>query len=363
MKKLLLSLMLASVVAFGAQGDHQGELSVMGGGVHPEGNLDLEEELNAGLRLGINLDDMFFDIIEGGAERVSSVDYDKGSYTSVNRIFVNIIKEYELSTSTETVLYGLIGLGIEDYGNPRYENEDGGFAQYGIGIKQWVADNFALKAEVRHGITFNGDNNLFYSVGFVIPLGKKTTKKAPEPQPIANEKAAEAEPMAAENEPAKDVVKEEPKAVVVPVVAPVSNDDDNDGVLNKDDKCPETKPGKVVDSEGCLRIFRVNIEFDNDQSSVKDEYAPVIDKITKFMSENEEYNLHIEGYTDSKGTEEYNEALSQRRADSVADEIVKQGIDKNRVAAKGLGEANPIASNETEEGRAHNRRIDAHLSK
>jgi len=74
-------------------------------------------------------------------------------------------------------LYGLAGVGYEDYTNAMFNNEDGGFIQYGAGVKHWVTEQFALKAELRHGITFDADNNLFYSLGFAIPFGKRLLKR------------------------------------------------------------------------------------------------------------------------------------------------------------------------------------------
>ena len=66
----------------------------------------------------------------------------------------------------------------------------------------------------------------------------------------------------------------------------------------------------------------------------------------------------VEGHTDSIGSEVYNQALSQRRADSVADYLVDHGVSSGRLEAKGFGESNPIADNSTEDGRAQNRRVE-----
>ena len=68
--------------------------------------------------------------------------------------------------------------------------------------------------------------------------------------------------------------------------------------------------------------------------------------------------VEVAGHTDSIGTEEYNEGLSQRRAQSVLDYLVEQGINASRMTAKGYGESQPIASNDTSEGRAKNRRTE-----
>jgi len=330
MKKILLSLIVASVVAFAGQGDHSSELSVTVGGVKPEGNLDLENELNLGLRYGVYVQDMFFDIVEGGFERASGVKYDNSSEkTDINRFFVNIVKEYDLSK--DTALYGLVGIGYEDYRNPMFHNSDDGFVQYGVGVKQWITDSFALKAEVRHGITFGGDNNLFYNLGFVIPFGKKAQTKMPiKSEPIAMQKKPEPTP----------IVKEEPK----PVIVVVSKDDDNDGVLNENDNCPRTPAGKVVDSSGCLKIVRLHVKFAHDKADIDQEYSPRIKDVVNFLNDNDSYSVNLDGHTDSRGSEEYNVALSVRRANAVANELMKHGIDKEKITVKGFGESSPIAT-------------------
>ena len=69
-------------------------------------------------------------------------------------------------------------------------------------------------------------------------------------------------------------------------------------------------------------------------------------------------NLSIEGHTDSKGTEEYNQKLSERRAEAVANYLVKLGVDRDKVSAVGYGESNPVATNETDSGRQLNRRVE-----
>ena len=88
--------------------------------------------------------------------------------------------------SPETALYALIGLGYEDVSNEQLENRDSMFAQYGGGVKYWVTDNFALKAEVRHAIkAHGGDNNMFYSLGFTIPFDAKTAPAVAKAAPVA----------------------------------------------------------------------------------------------------------------------------------------------------------------------------------
>jgi OOP family OmpA-OmpF porin len=77
------------------------------------------------------------------------------------------------------------------------------------------------------------------------------------------------------------------------------------------------------------------------------------------MKDYPDLNVVIEGHTDSVGTAAYNKKLSQQRAEAVKKYMVEKGIDANRLKAQGFGEVRPIASNDTEEGRQQNRRVEA----
>ena len=77
-----------------------------------------------------------------------------------------------------------------------------------------------------------------------------------------------------------------------------------------------------------------------------------------FLEQNPTVEIEIAGHTDSKGTDEYNVNLSQGRSQAVVDYLASQGIDRGRLTAHGYGEAKPIDTNDTEEGRANNRRVE-----
>ncbi len=100
-----------------------------------------------------------------------------------------------------------------------------------------------------------------------------------------------------------------------------------------------------------------NIFFDFDKIVLKTASFPELDRVVEFMEENASVAIEIEGHTDNKGTDAYNEKLSQGRADAVMDYLIEQGIAEERVRAKGYGESQPKTSNDTESGRAINRRV------
>jgi len=361
MKKILISFILLTGLLFA--GNYKYEITPTIGGVMPEGNLDLSDQLSYGLRFGVNVDSVF-DQVEFGYERSDNVDYDNSTQdTDISRYFVNVIKFFPLNNKLS--LYSLMGLGYENLSNDFADNDDSGFFNYGLGLKYMVTDRFALRAELRHAIKFDhGDNNLFYTVGFVIPFGKKAEPAAPTP-----------------------VVKPTPKPVVVvgdddhdgvnnnqdlcpntPAGVKVDKkgcelDGDGDGVVNSEDLCPNTPAGNVVNSDGCVKVIHLHVTFDTNKADISNEYMMQIRKVANFMNINKNYKVILEGNTDSRGSEKYNLKLSLMRANAVSDALEALGVDPARITTKGLGESNPVASNKTKEGRAQNRRVDARFIK
>jgi outer membrane protein OmpA-like peptidoglycan-associated protein len=138
-------------------------------------------------------------------------------------------------------------------------------------------------------------------------------------------------------------------------------DEDKDGVLDYDDKCLHTPEMFKVDSTGCPLTAILKVNFDTNKYNIKDSYVEDISSFAQFLKENPGYDAVVSGHTDSIGSSKSNQILSQNRADSVREAIIEQGIDGNRLTAIGEGETKPIASNMNKEGRAQNRRIEVEL--
>ncbi len=146
-----------------------------------------------------------------------------------------------------------------------------------------------------------------------------------------------------------------------PPPQPVDGDDDNDGVKNSRDKCPNTRAGAVVDADGCevqvvIDLPMVNFAFD------KAELTPssfrTLDEAVATLNRHRNVMIEVAGHTDSKGSESYNLELSDRRAAVVRDYLISKGIDADRMTSAGYGESRPIATNDTDAGRAQNRRTE-----
>jgi outer membrane protein OmpA-like peptidoglycan-associated protein len=105
-----------------------------------------------------------------------------------------------------------------------------------------------------------------------------------------------------------------------------------------------------------------NITFATDQSSVQPQFNQTLVSVALVLRKFDKTTVDVYGYTDSSGDDNYNLNLSQRRAVSVATVLANQGVDQRRFFIQGRGEADPIASNATEQGRAQNRRVEIQLS-
>lgn len=150
-------------------------------------------------------------------------------------------------------------------------------------------------------------------------------------------------------------------------------DQDNDGVLDAEDKCPTVAGPK--ENNGCPVVEKTAEEreaermkvdpvyFDSNKSVVPASEKVKIDKLVNLLKENSNYDVKVNGYADSKGADEYNLNLSKQRSATVVKSIISGKINKARITQKGLGETNPASTNETEEGRALNRRVEFELIK
>ena len=331
MKELLTALVLCSTMLFAQNNNYDYEITPMLGGVNAEGNLDLDDQQLYGISIGKNLDeDSIFDQVELGILNSTNTDYIIGGEdTYITRIFANLINEYEMN---ETVsLYSLVGLGYETFSNEKYENDDEGFANYGLGLKFKLSESVSLKTDVRHLINFHGDNNLLYTLGLGISFGEKAKSMSVK----------------------KEIIKEEP-----PIL-----DDDKDGVVNSKDKYITTPLVAKVDKHGSAVTVNLHINFDTDSSIIKNSYENKIQEFANFLKKYPLVRAKIEAHTDATGSKKYNQKLSQRRATSTVKALVGLDIDVSRLEAIGYGELKPVESNATKEGRASNRRVEAVIIK
>jgi OOP family OmpA-OmpF porin len=150
-------------------------------------------------------------------------------------------------------------------------------------------------------------------------------------------------------------------------------DSDGDGVCDGIDRCPDTPRGTKVDVTGCpiaapkappvfepgkkvLVLEGVNFEYD--KAVLTADSTATLDKVLAGLRDWPEVRVEIGGHTDSRGTDAYNQKLSERRSEAVKAYFAERGIDPSRLTTRGFGESQPLADNKTDEGRARNRRVE-----
>ena len=144
-------------------------------------------------------------------------------------------------------------------------------------------------------------------------------------------------------------------AVVAKPLAPL--DSDGDGVIDPNDLCPDTPRGTRVGPQGCPCDLTLKLNFAFDSSALTDSDKAQLDAAVAELKRLNWTSGVIEGHTDSIGSDAYNQKLSERRAATVREYLIAQGIAESRMAPTGFGESQPVADNKTAEGRAENRRV------
>ncbi|MGB5853914.1 MAG: OmpA family protein [Oceanisphaera sp.] len=141
------------------------------------------------------------------------------------------------------------------------------------------------------------------------------------------------------------------------------SDIDRDGVITARDNCLDSVGNSEVDNNGCgdkkYKALQqdIIILFDHDRSAIKRKYQGEINKMASFMAKNMDLKLLIEGHASQVGTEQYNLALSKRRAEAVRGALIKAGISNRRLEIIGYGETKPLLMGDDEQSAAKNRRV------
>lgn len=351
MKKVLIASTFSTVIILAASNpstEYSYEITPFAAGILTDSKAGLDDKnyFNAGISLGKNLDDSFINQIEVAYLRSDNLKYkDSKEGTHVNRLFLNGVKNFPLDDKFSA--YALAGLGYQNITHEAFEHKDSAVLNYGLGLRYDISYyGISIKSDVRHLIAVeNSANDVMYTLGLAMPLGKKYNDDIKATVPIVKEEKSEEK---------KEIIEQKP--VILP------QDDDNDGVINKLDKCPNTTKGVKVNSDGCVETINLNINFDNNSAIIKNIYNEKLVSFAKIMQENKNLTAVIEAHTDSKGSDSYNQTLSNQRAISVVNALKSYNIDSSRLKAVGYGESQPIASNDNEEGKAQNRRVTALLN-
>lgn len=139
---------------------------------------------------------------------------------------------------------------------------------------------------------------------------------------------------------------------------PELTDTDRDGVYDRLDECPETPAGADVGINGCWQVKSVHFEFD--KARIRPKAAFELDQVAEILEMNPHLRVKFVGHTCDIGTREYNLKLSHRRADAVRQYMIDKGISAKRLESEGVGFSNPLVPNTSEKNRVMNRRTEIH---
>lgn len=250
-------------------------------------------------------------------------------------------KNYEISPMIEYD-YHEPSLGFKD---------DGYYLGAGAGAKVNFTQNLALKLEAIYLgkiATHNDgvlDHNLIALVGLTYAFGEKTPQsvetQAVEPEPIPEptpkaKKAAVAAPVIVDGDDDKDGIpnsKDSCPTTPTGVTKGCNVDNDGDGVLNSADICPNTPIDEVVNSDGCPKTILLHINFENNSDEIKSSSDAYLQAYADFLIQHKNYSAKIIGYTDSRGSASYNQALSEKRANAVVAVLVTKGVEAKQLVA------------------------------
>jgi OOP family OmpA-OmpF porin len=271
----------------------------------------------------------------------SSLDYKTGS-GNYDLWGLGVDALYLFNRNADFTPYGVVGLGAL-YTDIPGKHDTGLMGNIGFGIMKRLTDNISLRADARYRMDGNstkafGANDFgdaIISVGLNFALGQKAQpmpKSEPAPAPVA--------------EPA-------PAPMPAPAPAPVVQPEPAAAALTtpQAQQLDQAKSGDVV-----VILEGVNFEFDS--ARLRPDAITILDEAATVLSRRKDISVDVVGHTDSTGTKQYNQGLSERRAKSVYDYFINKGIAADRLTTKGYGETKPIASNTTREGRAKNRRVE-----
>jgi len=219
------------------------------------------------------------------------------------------------------------------------QSDSNGMWAYGGGVA-YNFGHWSVRAEYE-GYDVNKLDDLYLVSG---SLTYRIGGDKPKPMPVAQTTPAPA-----------------PAPKPAPVAAPAKcPDSDHDGVCDAVDQCPNTPAGARVGTAGCDCDYTLTLDFPFNSAELHADDKAKIDAIIPVLKNPKLAFIvgEVDGYTDSTGEEAYNLDLSKRRAQAVADYVKSQGVNLgDRFVVKGYGEAYPVATNETTEGRAQNRRV------
>lgn len=272
---------------------------------------------------------------------------------------------YHLSQWGDWKPFVAMGIGDVEFDPDNFSSADETQLNLGLGVKRLLSHAWQLRGDARafHSLDEEDtDYGVNLSLSYLFGSAPAPATAKPEPAPTAGDSDGDGVVDTADACPGT------PAGVAVNAQG-CPLDSDGDGVYDYQDQCPDTAATLKVDARGCAKTLTetvaidLKVNFDTNSAVVKESYFDEIKRVADFMGQYLDTVVTVEGHTDDRGAASYNEALSQRRADSVRKVLIERmGISADRVKAVGYGEAQPSADNSTREGRLANRRVVAKVS-
>ncbi len=318
-----------------------------------------------------------------------NVDEKEGSVNSLWQLALDGLYDFKMTPDYPVDLYLFGGIGYEYVSGSRKGFESQFFLQGGGGLKYPVNQNFSLVTEfkalqmldsshsdedseyqvligmsmpfhIEARVVPDADGDGVLNADDLCPNTPPGVRVNADGCPIVPKKKK----MRAQNNVEKIEKIEKPMPVTVkkpvpPVRKPPVIDHDHDGVPDSMDRCPHTPAGFNVDKNGCGIKKRLEVHFESNSATLTPASMQKIREFAAYLKRMKHVSVTIEGYTDSSGDPKKNMQLSQQRANAVKSALIKAGVKASRITAVGKGALNPIADNDTPEGRAKNRRIEA----
>lgn len=251
-------------------------------------------------------------------------------------ISVNLVNLYNRGGTFSPFI--LAGLGVVNTDNGSTDDDDLQ-AQLGVGVLAGLSDRISLRSEVlaRQQDASSSLTDVIVNLGLSVALGSPAAPALPAVVPAPAPVAAAPTPPPAPPAPPPD--------------------GDGDGVVDGTDQCPDTPRGERVGAQGCTCDVVREVQFAVDSAELTPAGKATLDEVVGTLARLKFVAGTVTGHTDNTGSDAYNQALSERRAQTVARYLEGKGIGAGRLTAAGAGESQPVADNATSEGRAKNRRV------
>lgn len=283
---------------------------------------------------------------------IDNLDFENGSgeYKQTGLMLDGL---YIFDRNAEMQTYAVVGAGMmsTDIGATDSTNP---MINAGVGMMQDINETMKIRADVRYRMDMDNEsipsedefNDFMFNVGLVIRFGGEKAYK-PTSSATSSPAATSAVP-----------------ATATPAIVAASVDSDNDGVVDENDNCPDTSEGVNVDNKGCelqQSFVLQGVNFVTGSDVLTSEAKNALNDVAATLIKNSTLSVEVAGYTDDRGNADFNQQLSQKRAESVKSYLESEGVNANNMSAKGYGEDSPIADNASSDGRAKNRRVELHI--